>query len=152
VRRLHLIVAIAATIVTGRASAQGLTDLPSGTRVRIMLPDSTRQAPLIAKTRTVIGTMVRATSDTLWLQVAGPDTLRVPRVAVRRIDVSRGVSRSRSAVEGGLLMGLAVGLSARATATYGEVRHDAIEIAALGAVVGTVLGALQPYEHWRRVR
>ena len=45
--RLHLMVAIVALAAGGRARAQTVGDLPSGARVRITVPDSVRQAPLI---------------------------------------------------------------------------------------------------------
>jgi hypothetical protein len=154
VRRLHLIVALVALVTLaagGRATAQSVADLSSGARVRITLPDSVPQAPLTPKARSVIGTLARVTADTLWLHVAGPDTLRVPRATLRRIEVSRGRSRSRSAMQQGLLMGLSVG-GIGVARNDGEIGRDAVGTAALGAVLGALLGALQPYEHWRTVR
>src|SRR4051812_47802561 len=103
-RRLHLVIAIVALVAAGRAQGQGIADLPAGARIRITLPDSARQHPFMPRAQSVIGTLARTTSDTLWLRVAGPDTVRVPRSALRRVEVSRGVSRARSAVEFGLTM------------------------------------------------
>lgn len=151
-RRLHLILAIVALVPSGRARAQSVAGLPNGARVRITLPDSVRQAPFTPRARTVIGTVARATTDTLWLHVAGPDTLRVPRATLSRIDVSRGVSRTRSAVEQGALLGLSIGLSLGVATNNGEVRRDAIGIGAVAAVLGAFLGALRPYEHWATAR
>lgn len=48
-------------------------------------------------------------------------------------------------------MGLVVGML-RVSTDDGDVHRDAIGFAALGAALGSVLGALQPYEHWRAVR
>jgi hypothetical protein len=151
VRRLYLVVVAASLAAEPQGGAQSIADLPSGARVRITLPDSVRQAPLIPKTRILIGSLVRATTDTIWVDVAGPDTLRLPRAALRRIDVSRGVSRARSAAEQGLFVGAMVGLL-RVSTDDGEVHRRAIGFAALGAAFGGVLGAWQPYEHWRAVR
>ena len=152
-RRWHLIIAIAALVAAGRAQGQGIADLPAGARIRITLPDSARQTPLTLRIQTVVGTFARTTSDTLWLQVGGPDTVRVPRAALRRVEVSRGVSRARSALEFGFGTGLAIGLASHAGA-YGDDHRgdDAIVIGAVTAVVGAVIGALRPYERWRRVR
>ena len=150
-RSLHLMVAVLALAAAGRARAQSVDDLPSGARVRITVPDSVRQAPLTPRSRTVIGTMARATTDTLWLHVAGPDTVRVPRSALRRIYVSRGVSRSRSAVEQGLFMA-SIGLSLGVAANDGELRRESIGIGAVVAALGAFMGALSPYEHWQKVR
>ena len=40
----------------------------------------------------------------------------------------------------------------RVSTDDGDVRRDAIGFAALGAALGSLLGALQPYEHWRAAR
>ena len=48
-------------------------------------------------------------------------------------------------------MGLVVGML-RVSTDDGDVHRDAIGFAALGAALGSVLSALQPYEHWRAVR
>ena len=152
-RRWHLILALATLVAAGRAQGQGIADLPAGARVRITLPDSARQTPLTLRVQSVIGTVARTTSDTLWLQVASRDTVRVPRAALRRVEVSRGVSRARSALEFGFGIGLGVGL-ASAFGAYGDDHRgdDAIVIGAVTAAFGGVLGALRPYERWRRVR
>lgn len=102
-RPAHAIVV--AVLAASSARAQGIADLPSGARVRVTVPDSVRQAPLIARRQSIIGTFVRATSDTLWLRVAGPDTLRLPRASTA-VQASRGVSRTRSALQFGLGAGV----------------------------------------------
>ena len=88
-----------------RMQAQGISTLPAGVRVRITVADSARQSPLLPRAQSVIGNVARATADTLWLRIAGPDTVRVPRSTLRRVEVSRGVSRTRSAVEHGRVLG-----------------------------------------------
>jgi hypothetical protein len=149
-RAAYLIVALA-WLAMSEAHAQGIADLPSGTRVRVTVPDSVRQAPFIRRRQFVIATLVRATSDTLWLNVAGPDTLRLPR-ALTAVQASRGVSRTRSAVQFGLGMGLA-GLAVRYPGAHDEhTRQEAVALAGVGALVGALIGAWSPYESWRRVR
>jgi len=112
-RRLHLVLVVVALGAAGRAEGQGIADLPAGARVRITIPDSARLHPSMPRAQSVIGTFARASSDTLWLQVAGPDPVRVPRGAIRE-----------KAVLGG----------------------------AIGAVLAGVVGAVRPYERWKRVR
>ena len=84
------------------------------------------------------------------MQVGGPDTVRVPRGVIRKVEVSRGVSRARSALELGLLLGAEVGLLAATHDDY--ARGDKVAIGVSAAVIGTFVGAVSPYERWRRVR
>ena len=149
-RALHLI-AIVALLAAGDARAQGIDGLPSGARVRLTLPDSLRQEPFMPRRHSIIGTLARATSDTLWLHVAGPDTLRLPRASTS-VAVSRGASRTRSAVEHGVVLGIGAGLILFAAADDEDSRRDALGIGGLGALVGAVIGAWRPYESWRAVR
>jgi hypothetical protein len=151
VRRWHLAIAIVALVAAGRVQGQGIADLPAGARVRITLPDSARQDPFMPRAQSVIGTFARTTSDTLWLRIAGPDTVRVPRGALRRVEVSRGVSRARSAAEYGLV-GLGMGVMLHAVADDDDSRRDAIGVGAITAVLGAFVGAVRPFERWRRVR
>jgi hypothetical protein len=153
-KRLRLavaVVAIGALVTAARAGAQSIADPIPGARVRITLPDSARQDPFMPKAHRVVGTLARATSDTVWLQIAGPDTLRVPRGTLRRIEISRGVSRARSALQYGLMMGVTVGVYGFSRADDADSRRDAIGIGAIGVAIGTIIGGLRPYERWRSV-
>ena len=151
-RRLHLVLAFVSLVAAGRADGQSTADLPAGARIRITLPDSARLHPFMPRAQSVIGTLARASSDTLWLQVAGPDALRVPRGAIRKVEVSRGVSRVRSALEFGLGMGVGIGLVGYTAANDADSRREAVLAGAIGAVVMGVVGAARPYERWKRVR
>jgi len=135
----------------GSAHAQGIADLPSGARVRVTIPDSVRQAPLIRRRQILIGTLVQATADTLWLHVAGPDTLRLPRASTA-VQASRGVSRTRSAIQFGLGMGIGWLALGYHDAHDEQTRQRAVTLAGVGVVVGALIGAWSPYESWRRVR
>jgi len=148
--RWHLVVTLVALVAAGRAQGQAIADLPAGARVRITLPDSARPFPFARRARAVIGTVARATMDTLWVQVGGPDTVRVPRGVIRKVEVSRGVSRARSALEMGLLFGVDVGLLV-ATHDHHE-RGEAVAIGVSAVALGAFIGAVSPYERWRRVR
>ena len=142
---------VVALLAMSRAQAQGIADLPSGARVRVTIPDSMRQAPLIARRQSIIGTFVRATSDTVWLRVAGPDTIRLPRASTA-VQASRGVSRTRSAIQFGIGAGVVALLIRYPDAHSESARHDALGIAGGSMVAGALIGALSPYESWRRVR
>lgn len=151
-RALHLTALVVALLAAGDVRAQGVERLPSGARVRVWIPDSLRQEPYMPRRRSIIGTLARATPDTLWLHVAGPDTLRLPRVSMA-VEVSRGASRTRSAVEHGLVMGIALGLIFYAAADDdAESRREAVQKGGIAAAIGAVIGAWRPYERWRGVR
>jgi hypothetical protein len=110
------------------------------------------QSPFLPRAQSVIGNVARATSDTLWLQVAGHDTLRVPRGTLRRVEVVCRVSRGRSAVEHGLTLGAMSVLILSVPADDARSHQSALGISAIAAGLGAALGAWRPYELWRRVR
>jgi hypothetical protein len=139
-------------LATSGARAQRAADLAPGTRVRVALADSLRQEVFLPRSRTLIGAVSRATADTLWLHVGGPDTVRIPRADVRTLDVSRGASRAGSAVEQGLFVAIAFGLPLYSAADDRDERREAIAIVGGTAVVASIIGALRPYERWRRAR
>ena len=151
-RRLPFLIAAAACVLAPTADAQRIADVAAGSRVRIAVADSLRQEPFLPRTHRFIGTLARATPDTLWMHVAGPDTLRVPRSAVRGMEISRGASRAGSALEQGLAVALIFGIPMRAAADDEDERRRALVIVGGTAVVAAVVGALRPYERWRRLR
>ena len=145
---------LAFSLLPGFAVAQDAGSLPAGSRVRVTLPDTMRAAPLIPQIRSMIGSVVRATPDTLYLEVGVPGTLAVPRAALRRIEVSRGTSRGRSALQQGLLAGAMFALMVAVDETDGH-RNSPGTIAgwaAGGLALGGVVGFAFPYEHWRPIR
>jgi hypothetical protein len=155
VKRLAAWLGICLVLINPMAArAQTTAALPSGARVRIELSDSLRPFPLARRTRVMVGRLARATPDTLFLQIGSPDTLRIARSTVRQLSISLGATRSRSAAEQALITSLTV-----AAVTYaagernGVTRNDrALTMGAVGFGFGALLGALRPYEHWRRVR
>ena len=151
-RPTSLLIAIAACVLAARADAQRVDDVPAGARVRLAIADSLRQEPFLPRGHRVIGTLARATPDTLWLHVVGPDTVRVPRSAVRGVEVSRGASGVSSALEQFVAVALIFGIPLYSAADDRDERQRAIVIVGGTAVVAAVVGALRPNERWRRVR
>lgn len=151
-RRAGLLIAALACVLASRADAQRIADVAPGSRVRIAVDDSLRQSPYMSRSRSITGTLARATSDTLWLHVAGPDTVRVPRTTLRRMEVSRGASRVRSALEQGFAVALTFGLAAYVAADDSDERRENFAIVGSTAILAAIIGAVRPYERWRRVR
>jgi hypothetical protein len=150
--RLLALVLLTSVCDAGRAEAQTISSLPAGARVQITIADSARQSPFFPRAKSLIGTVARATPDTLWLQVTGSDTVAVPRGTLRRLYVSRGVSRTRSAVEQALSAGAIAVLIFSAPTDDPLPHRKALGIGAIAAGLGAALGAWRPYERWRRVR
>ena len=135
----------------GSAHAQTVLGLPAPVRVRVSITDSVRRLPSVPPTQQVIGDLVRESPDTLYLSIAGTPPIGFARTNVRNIAVSAGVSRSRSATAMGLGLGVLVG-----GVTLLVARDDrgsrALNAAGVSAGIGAVLGAISPFESWRRVR
>jgi hypothetical protein len=147
-------VVLAALCAAPPAAAQaGAAPAPEGARVRLTLADSVRPAPLAPRAAALVGTLARATADTLYVVPAGAATAAaVPRRAVRVLSVSRGVSRPRSALEQAVVGGVTWALLAYAAGgTDGAPARRVAAYGAAGVGVGAVLGAVRPYERWRRV-
>jgi hypothetical protein len=141
--------------VPGSAQSQRVpdgSDIPVGARVSVVLPDSLRPSSFLTRSRSLMGTVARATNDTLYLQVGTPDTVRVARSSMRRLFISRGISRSRSALQQGVFAGAMFMLIAQGTPDNRTSFGDALPYGAAGVGLGAIVGALFPYEHWRRVR
>lgn len=135
-------------------AAQDALALLSNARVRILLPDSLRAAPLSRPARVLIGTLVRATSDTLYLHLGTPDTVRIARLTVRQVAISRGASRMRSAIQFGMFAGSVSALVGNLLDSQSGRSRDrrALTYGGIGVGVGGAIGAISPFEHWRRLR
>ena len=152
-RLMRLSICALCLAAPAQARAQGLADVAPATRVRLLLPDSLRQAPLIQKKQYVAGQFVRATADSVYLQLSGAAPVGVARAGVP-MWVSRGASRGTSS----LLAGAALGLFTAAV-VYGDgdqgryhQNSDAMVGGAIGLGVGLIVGAASPWERWRRLR
>ena len=116
-----------------QAHAQRLTDVAPATRLRLLLPDSLRQAPLASRKRFVTGQFVRATADSVYLQMAGAAQVGVARAGVP-IWVSQGASRGHSAFRAGVTFGV---VSAAAIYTDGrQGRSHQTSDALVGGAMG----------------
>ena len=131
--------------LSATCGAQSSDPVAVGARVRVILRDSLRQWTFAPRAQALIGTVVARHADTLTLTIGAADTARVSRQQVRGLAVSRGTSRLRSAV---------------AQAAFGALLGSVISdrelprwsIVGIGVGLGSVVGLLAPYEHWRRVR
>jgi hypothetical protein len=136
-----------------QAHAQRLADVTPATRLRLLLPDSLRQTPLAPRKHFVTGQFVRATADSVYLQMSGSTPFAVARAGVP-MWVSRGASRGQSALRAGAALGL---ISAAAVYTDGRQgryhqNSDALVAGAIGLGVGVIVGAVSPWERWSRLR
>jgi hypothetical protein len=100
------------------------------------------------------GQLVATGHDSLTIQVhpeAAPIAISVN--AIHEIDLSRGVSRSRTAVKHALLGAASwAGIGAMSDAEFGGGETESILIwTAGGFILGGVVGAIFPEEGWRRI-
>lgn len=131
----------------------------AGARVRVVLPEETRQIAAPMRGQSVRGILQEYRSDTLLLGVP-PATgeLAIPFSAVRALAISRGTpGRLESGLRGlipgaiqGALFGLIVqGYSGDFLETD-KAGEAALAGAAIGAGVGFVVDFVWPRERWRR--
>ena len=145
--------------IPGLAVAQFPAEVQPGARVRVWIPETARQEQGPDRRQLLRGT-VESIDGALRLRVPGTTgSLAIQRASVRRLDVSRGVSRGASMVEravGGALAG-AITLAAlndpqRASGPHFRTDWEAAGVgAAFGGGFGAVVGLIWPYERWRRV-
>jgi len=154
-----LIVVSFLVAIPGVAVAQFPAEVQPGARVRVWIPETARQEQGPDRRQLLRGT-VESVDGALRLRVPGTTgSLAIQRTAVRRLDVSRGVSRGASMVEravGGALAG-AITLAfmndpGRENGPNFRTDWEAAGVgAAFGAGFGAVVGLIWPYERWRRV-
>jgi hypothetical protein len=145
----------------GALAAQFPADVNVGTRIRVWLPEPRRQAEGPLRRQLLRGTVASLTSDTLRLSLPGAvGTLDIPRSSVRRMEVTRGISRPASAFEravGGAIAGavtyaLMNDPRRRGGPHYRTDWRAAGVGASWGAGFGALGGLIWPSERWRRVR
>lgn len=160
---LMSVVAAAAALVTSpvAASAQFPSEVRMGHRVRVWIPEPSRQAEGPLRRQLVRGTVDGITPDTLRLSIRGTaGSIAIPRSSVRRLEVSRGVSRPASAAERAI--GGAIGGAAswalmndprrRGGPHYRTDWRAAGVGASWGGGFGALMGLIFPHEQWRLVR
>ena len=142
------------------AAAQFPAEVQPGTRVRVWLPEMTRQEKEPVHRQLLRGTVESVDGSIIRLRVPGAtSSLGIPRASVRRLDVSRGVSRGASAVEravggaigGAITMALLNDPRRRGGPHYRTDWRAAGVGAAWGGGIGAVLGFVWPHERWDRV-
>jgi len=148
------------TLCASPLHAQAWPGVSPGTRIRIAVPDAQPEFPRAPQAQGIVGTLVSAPNDSLYLRLgSGTDTLRLAQSAVLNLSVSRGISRTRSAMEHGLTAAMtfaAMGILFEShrggdRPATNRVLQTALTGGALGFLSGATVGALRPSEDWRRV-
>ena len=156
-RRLVIASILFASSVAG---AQFPDDVRAGTRVRVWIPEAARQAEGPNKRQLLRGEVDGVSAETLRLRIpGGSGAIAIPRTAIRRLDVSRGVSRGASMFERAVGVGLATAITfglmndpANSSGPNFRTDWEAAGVgAAWGAGFGAAVGLIWPYERWRRV-
>jgi hypothetical protein len=154
------LVVAALAAIPAIASAQFPSEVRPGTRVEVWLPESTRQENGPARRQTLRGNVESVQGSILRLSVpATAGSIAIPRSAVRRLYVSKGVSRGASMVEralGGALGGaITYALMNDPRRKGGPHYHTDWRAAGVGASwgagIGAIVGLAFPYERWHRV-
>ena len=142
------------------ATAQFPSEVRPGARVRVWIPEARRQNPPPERRQLIRGTIESVDANTLRLGVPGTTgSIAIPRTSVVRLDVSRGVNRFASAIEGaagGAIAGAVTFALMNDPRRKGGPHYTRDWRAAgvgaeWGAGIGAVIGALFPHEQWKRV-
>jgi hypothetical protein len=141
-------------------AAQFPSDVRSGVRVRVWLPERAPQEAGPMRKQLLRGTVESVAGTMLNISVPGTaGSLAIPRSAVRRLDVSGGVSRPISMVEravgGAIASAITLALMNDPQRSHPPHYRTDWQAAGVGAAwgggVGAVIGLIWPYEHWKRV-
>jgi hypothetical protein len=126
----------------------------------VWIPETVRQEQPPERRQLLRGTVESVDGSILRVRVPNTaSSLVIPRSAVRRLDVSRGVSRGASMVEraaggaigGAILFGLLNDPKRTGGPHYRTDWRAAGVGAAWGAGIGGTIGFIWPYERWHRV-
>lgn len=158
---MRLLIVVGLLLAAPRlVDAQFPNDVRLGTRVRVWIPETFRQEQAPERRQLLRGTVESVDGATLRLRVPGATgSFAIPRASVRRLDVSRGVSRGASmferaaggAIGGAISYALLNDPRRRGGPHYRTDWRAAGVGAAWGAGIGGVIGLSFPYERWRRV-
>lgn len=144
----------------GLALAQFPAEVQPQSRVRVWIPETTRQEEGPHRRQLLRGAVESVDAATLRLRVPGTaGSLAIPRASVRRLDVSRGVSRAASMFEraaggaiGGAISFALLNDPRRSGGPHYRTDWRAAGVgAAWGAGIGAVIGLAFPHERWHRV-
>ena len=147
-------------VVPGIARGQFPAEVKPGTRVEVWLPETTRQENGPPRRQMLRGNVESVQGSILRLTVpATAGSIAIPRSAVRRLYVSKGVSRGASMIEralGGALGGaITFALMNDPRRKGGPHYHTDWRAAGVGASwgagIGAIVGLAFPHERWHRV-
>jgi hypothetical protein len=158
---MRLLIIITLLIAAPRvAVAQFPADVRPGMRVRVWIPEPTRQEHPPERRQLLRGSVESVDGGVLRLRVPSTaGSLAIPRASVRRLDVSRGVSRGASMIEravggaiGGAILYAMLNDPDRSGGPHYRTDWRAAGVgAAWGGGIGAAIGFIWPYERWRRV-
>jgi hypothetical protein len=158
---MRLLIVAGLLLVAPRfALAQFPADVQPGTRVRVWIPEQTRQNEGPYHRQQLRGNVESVDGSTLRLRIPGSTSaLAIPRSSVRRLDISRGVNRGESMIEraaggaigGAITYALMNDPRRRGGPHYKRDWRAAGVGASWGAGIGAAIGLIFPHESWRRV-
>ena len=158
---MRLLIVISFLLAAPRiANAQFPAEVQPGTRVRVWIPEPTRQNEGPYRRQLLRGNVESVDGSTLRLRIPGvASSLAIPRASVRRLDISRGVNRGESMIEraaggaiGGAITNALMNDPRRRGGPHYKRDWRAAGVGAeWGAGIGAVIGLIFPHESWRRV-
>ena len=131
------------------AEAQGWDGAAIGARISVRVADSLLP-PGLARRNAIVGLVANREPQSLYVQITSDDTIRISRAAITRMYVSRGKSRRRSATELAILEGLIFTALPPVKGSY--FGRDHFQAIGAAAIAGGMLGAVFPFEKWKRLR
>ena len=124
-----------------------IPDSLTSRRIRVHLHPIDRAVEGYGYAPLLRGTLLAVTADSITLRVhEATSPISIAASGVRRIDVSRGVSRTHSAIKSGLLGSLVWW-----SHSYRDDADSPLLWAAGGFVLGATFGAIFPEERWKRI-
>ncbi len=139
--------AVVSTMHTTQACAQKLDEIQPGARIRF-------RAPGFVAGR-VAATVLRRSSDTLYVAEEDRTLLSVPVRSISAVDVSRGTSHGLGAWKGaawgagiGLVLGPIAALDSTSSGGKQSVGESMVFTSVGGAVIGAIIGGVIGSERW----
>jgi hypothetical protein len=157
---MRFLLALSLLAASSAASAQFPSEVQPGTRIRVWIPEAARQDQTPEHRQLLRGSVESIDGSILRLGIPGTSgSLAISRASIRRLDVSRGVSRGASmferaaggAIGGAITYALMNDPRRRGGPHYKRDWRAAGVGAEWGAAVGAVIGFVLPHEGWRRV-
>jgi hypothetical protein len=139
---------------TGAINAQILPDSLRDHRIRVHFVSQGRSLEGFAPRQALRGVLADVTGDSVTIRFhpdASPVTVSVN--GIHQIDLSRGVSRSRTAIRHAVFGAVYLGSlgSMNDHELGGGTTENYLIWAGGGFLIGIVMGIVRPEEHWKRV-